>query len=553
MPDPNAVQSIAQDEVLYDVVKKYCSHINLDNPPDYLKAKSEVLQATQDAFRNHNATVGNGNRWQLPSVLDSCQIPVLVAALEPVCCINCVGDGNDPEHDLLAVYQKNGSNKGLYAVDELTIRKMIRRYRRDIKSHDLDDVVKQLKELVSHKERTKNRDLIAVNNGIFDFRTKTLMPFSPEYVFLSKSAVNYNPAASNPVIHNDEDGTDWNVEDWVRELSDDPEIVNLIWETMSAIVRPHVHWDKSVWFYSTTGNNGKGTLCELMRQLCGPNSYASISLADFGKDFLLEPLVRVSAIITDENDVGTFIDKAANLKAVTTGDAIQINRKYKQAITYRFMGMMVQCLNEMPRVKDRSDSFYRRQIFIPFEKCFTGQERKYIKGSYLHRTDVLQYVLYKVLHMNHYVLSEPKACQEALAEYKQFNDPVRQFAEEILPLCAWDLLPFSFLYDLYRAWMKRNAPSGGVQGRNTFINDLLTVLPSIPDWACPDRRKAIRPQGKMDWPEPLIAEYGLDAWANPVPQTPSAPNYNMPLLRATYNGVTRVGPSRAPQGYGKTH
>ena len=552
MPDPNTMD-IARDEVLHDVVENYCAKINFDNPPDFLRAKAEILQATQAAFREHNATMGRENWWKLPSELQICQLPLLIAALEPIICINCVGDGNDPEHDLLAVFQENGSKKGLYAVDELTIKKMIRRYRRDIGALDLDNVMKQLLELVPHRQRTQDPNLIAVNNGIFDFRRKTLMAFSPEYVFLAKSAVNYNPAAFNPVIHNDADGTDWDVESWMASLSDDPEIVNLIWETMSAIIRPNVHWDKSVWFYSTTGNNGKGTLCELMRQLCGPNSYASISLSDFGKDFLLEPLVRVSAIITDENDVGTFIDKAANLKAVTTGDVIQINRKHKQPITYRFMGLMVQCLNEMPRVKDKSDSFYRRQIFVPFEKCFTGQERKYIKASYLHCTDVLEYVLHKVLHMNHYLLSEPKACKEALAEYKQFNDPVRQFMEEILPLCAWDLLPFSFLYDLYRAWMKRNAPSGGVQGRNTFINDLLAVLPSIPEWSCQDRRKAIRPQGKMDWPEPLIAEYGLDTWANPVPQTPSAPNYNMPMLRATYNGLIRVGPSRAPQGYGKTH
>ena len=94
---------------------------------------------------------------------------------------------------------------------------------------------------------------------------------------------------------------------------------------------------------------------------------------------MLEPLTRATAIIVDENDVGTYIDKAANLKAIITNDAISINRKFKQVISYRFYGFMVQCLNEMPRIKDKSDSFWRRQLFIPFTKCFTGAERKYIK------------------------------------------------------------------------------------------------------------------------------------------------------------------------------
>ena len=75
-----------------------------------------------------------------------------------------------------------------------------------------------------------------------------------------------------------------------------------------------------------------------MRELCGKKSYAAIPLADFGKDFYLTQLLNASAIIVDENDVGTYIDKAANLKAVVMGDAIMINRKFKDPITYQFRG-----------------------------------------------------------------------------------------------------------------------------------------------------------------------------------------------------------------------
>lgn len=82
-------------------------------------------------------------------------------------------------------------------------------------------------------------------------------------------------------------------------------------------MRPNVPWNKSVWFYSESGNNGNGTLCELMRQLVGHGNYASISLADFGKDFMLGSLIHAQAVITDENDVGTYVDKAANCRVNT--------------------------------------------------------------------------------------------------------------------------------------------------------------------------------------------------------------------------------------------
>lgn len=252
-----------------------------------------------------------------------------------------------------------------------------------------------------------------------------------------------------------------------------------------------------------------------MRNLCGAGNYVSIPLTYFGKNFALEPLVHASAIITDENDVGEFIDKAANLKAVTTNDIIQIDRKYQTPLTFRFFGMMIQCLNEMPKIKDHSESFYRRQIFVPFTKCFTGKERKYIKNDYLQRTDVLEYVLYKAINMNHYELSEPDECKLALAEYKEYNDPIRQFITDVLDECVWDLLPFNFLYALYTKWFDKNQPSGKIQNRNKFIVELKTLIPTVTnDWYVP---ATPRKQYKhMSQPEPLILEYDLNDWKNPT-------------------------------------
>lgn len=380
------------------------------------------------------------------------------------------------------------------------------------------------------KERCKDRNLIAVNNGIFDYETKTLMPFDPEFVFTAKSKVNYNDQAYNVVIHNPDDNTDWDVESWMADLSDDPEIVNVLWQILGAIIRPNVSWNISAWFYSNTGNNGKGTLCELMRQLCGKGSYASISLSNFSKDFMLEPLIRATAIIVDENDVGTYIDKAANLKAVVTNDVIQINRKFMMPIAYQFMGFMVQCLNELPKVKDKSDSFYRRQLFIPFTKCFTGKERKYIKDDYLKRPEVLEYVMYKVLNMNYYELDTPQACKDALDEYKEFNDPIRQFFNEVVSQATWDFLPLKLLYDLYTIWFKKNNPSGTMLSSNPFKQSLISIVKQSDEWEYPDNKK--RADKFMSLPEPLLYEYGLTEWKTKW-QNKTMPAQQYGILRIT--------------------
>ena len=534
---------VTQNNIIQTVTQTYLDNFTgAVNPTDI---EAELLHKTQMAFDAQNAVAGKGMKWQIPKRLSPYQISQILLRLYPIKLVMLADGNQDRDYGVLAMYDPN---EGIYRANENNIHILIRQYDNAASGRERDDIIRTLHEECPQVTSTHDRDLIAVNNGIFDYKNKVLLPFSPNYVFLTKSRVNYNPGAQNITIHNPDDNTDWDVESWMNDLSDDKDIVNLLWEILGAIIRPNVRWNKSAWFYSTTGNNGKGTLCELMRNLCGPGSYASIPLEDFGKDFLLEPLLRATAIIVDENNVGGFIDKAANLKAVITNDVIQINRKFKTPIAYQFFGFMVQCLNEMPRVKDKSDSFYRRQLFVPFEKCFTGRERRYIKDDYLHRPEILEYVMYKVLNMTYYQLSEPAACTAALNEYKEFNDSVRQFLHEMLGQCVWDLLPYQFLYDLYKAWFSRNMPSGTLPNKTTFIDNLNSIIEADPntEWIPTGRSKNIRPGHRMDDPEPLIIFYQLNDWKNKLYRGNDPDMICRPLIRATYQGLYR-DPKPVPQ------
>lgn len=501
-----------KDETIREVTEKYLESLDIDNPPAPADIKADILDEIRIAFDTENANRPKGDKWKYVDKLIPAQIADILLALYPIVNVACAGVNADREYDILSIYQSSGDKEGIYISGDDDFFLLSQEYCYSITSREVQEVINILKHKAPRKTRCSDRSLVAVNNGIFDYDTKELMPFDPSYVFIAKSRVNYNDQATNVIIHNDDDNTDWDVESWMDELFDDKEIRDVIWQVLGAIIRPNVSWNKSAWFYSESGNNGKGTLCELMRQLCGDGSYASITLADFSKDFMLEPLTRATAIITDENDVGTYIDKAANLKSIITNDTIQMNRKFKTPIAYQFRGFMVQCLNEMPRIKDKSDSFYRRQLFIPFTKCFTGKERKYIKNDYLHRPEVLEYVLYKVLNMNYYTLSEPQACKDALDTYKEFNDPVRQFIDDVVCEATWDLLPFNFLYDVYKVWFKENSPSGSVQGKNTFINDIVHSIQGNSEWYCLGATHQIRTAHYMDANEPLATKYNLPQW-----------------------------------------
>lgn len=528
-----------RNQIIDETTDDYIANLNRQNLPSPETISIELVQKIQDEFDIENATKGKGAKFRAPDQLSFDQIAQFMAILYPIIRISCAGASADTTYDLLGLYMDDGPDEGTYVTSEEEFYKIARRFNRRLESRQFDEAMKVLRTIVPRRLRCMNRDLIAVNNGIFNYDTKQLEPFTPDLVFMTKSHVNYNPNAVNRTIHNDDDGTDWDVESWMHELTDDPEIEELLWQILGAIIRPHVRWNKSAWLYSETGNNGKGTLCELMRSMCGETAFAAIPISDFGKDFALEPLTRATAIIVDENDVGTFIDKAANLKAVITNDVIPINRKFKTPISYQFYGFMVQCLNEFPRIRDKSDSFYRRQLFIPFEKTFTGHERKYIKDDYLHRPEILEYVMYKVLHMNYYSLAEPQACKDVLNEYKEFNDPVRQFFEEMQDSFVWDLLPFSFLYELYKSWFHKNSPSGSLQGKNKFITEIVNITKNSQMWYCIDKSKTLRSTGKMSVPEPLIAQYGLEDWKNPNYTGNDVNRICTPKVQDFYRGLLR--------------
>lgn len=510
--------AVPYDHLIRVATRGYLRELDPQDPPPPTEVAAVLVQRTNAEIISHNKETGaKGNdRYLRLKTLTTTQIGEILLHLHRVVRIAPPGMTSDPTQDIVAIYQPEGVDEGIYVCDDTQLRRLAREYNYSLSSHDFNEIKEVLADSAPRVSPSSDRDLVAVNNGVFDYASKRLLPFSPEMVFTSKSHVDWVQDPPNPVIHNDVDGTDWDVESWMDEISEDPEVVQLLWEIMSAVVRPNVGWDKVAWFYSTVGSNGKGTLLALIRNLCGDRAWTSIPIEAFARDFTLEPLIRASAVLTDENDVDGFVDRAANFKAVITNDVIQINRKHKSVISYQFRGFMVQCVNETPRFKDRTGSFYRRQLIVPFERTFTGTERTYIKHDYVARPEVLQYVLHKVLSGSFYRLSEPEACRQALEDYKSDNDPVRGFYEEFYESFVWNLLPWGFLYDLYKAWFAYTNPSGSALGRKRFITHSESVFkdPAFAPasvWASTGKT-AQRTAGRISNGEPLAVEYGLTSW-----------------------------------------
>lgn len=281
----SAGQDMTENELIRTVTEEYLAGIDADIRPAPEDVERELLQATNNAIeaynlgpRDPNAPVGakqqdaypdqkkGDARLRLRKHLDPYQIALVVRELHHAVGIR-LDDSNSNDNFDIGVYQFDGVNEGTYDTSRLGLERLIRSYDMAISARNVDETVAVLRSICPVRQKTEDSELVAVNNGVYDYGSKMLLGFDPEFVFTGKSHVDFVEGAKNPVIHNDDDGTDWDVESWMEEFSDDPAMVNLLWQVVGATLRPNVTWNKTAWLYSDSGNNGKGTLCTLMRNM----------------------------------------------------------------------------------------------------------------------------------------------------------------------------------------------------------------------------------------------------------------------------------------------
>ena len=448
----------------------------------------------------------------------------------------------------LMTYEDEGPNEGLYAPAEERIRSLARQYHYTISPKDLNAVVECVHDSVPLLKESEDEDVVALENGLFNLRSKELLPFSPDVVLRSKASVAFNENASAYVM---DDG--WSVDEWIRGLANnDPDVDKLFWQTIAALFRPGHSFDKAVLLYSPTGSNGKGTFVELLRNLVGVERAATLSMSDFGKEFLPEALRTAFCVLSDENEVGSYMKVAGTLKAWITHDWIPFNVKHIPTTNIKGRGLSVFCVNELPSSKDKSESLYRRLMPIPFLKRYVGaDENKAIKNDYVKRPEVLEYVAYKALMMPLFdTFTEPAVCKKLLNQIRVENDPVLQFAEEFLPQFVWDLLPWKFLYGVYSAWMRKEVPNGRAVNSREFNKRLSAYVDDNPScgWVVPrgadGKQIPMRTEKRIVGNEPLAVGYDLSDWFDLQPVGGSMCKigipHNIPLMA---RGLLRAGTS----------
>lgn len=149
---------------------------------------SKLLSLTAARFRMHNERRPGEEQWPVPTELTPHQIALLVLAHHEVRLLPLVDDIESQFLEYLFAYQTEGPKKGLYTIG---VRELIKEFEPGIGMAKELQVKLWLEEDAEKGVLCVREDLMAFNDGIYNGRTKALMPFSPEYIFLTKLNLNY--------------------------------------------------------------------------------------------------------------------------------------------------------------------------------------------------------------------------------------------------------------------------------------------------------------------------------------------------------------------------
>lgn len=329
--------------------------------------------------------------------------------------------------DTSIIYSYNFS-EGIYTGQEAYINRAIAKLEFRFDPRKYTQVYKFLKTQLPFSAKLENKNLIAVNNGVFNSRTKQLEPFNPKYFITSKLVTNYNSHAINNYSVIKE--TYFDVDKWFLSIANsDEELVRVLWEMINEAVNPNHTREKMAILYGE-GNNGKGTFQAMITNLIGIENISTLTPHEFSGEFKLEMLQGKVCNIGDDIS-NKYLDDVSNLMSIVTGDPVAVNRKGKSVITARFRLFNIFSANKLPKIRNKTQGAYRRLLILPFKADFNGQvQDRRIKDEYLKNKIILEYILYKALHLDFEKFSNTSATDNMLEEYKEDNDYLYSFVKD---------------------------------------------------------------------------------------------------------------------------
>lgn len=338
--------------------------------------------------------------------------------------------------DQLHVYQN-----GIYVANEFIIRQCMILELPELKQAQIREVNEYIR-LKAPKVEHASPFFIACNNGIYDFNSKKLIPFTPTIITTSKINAVYNADAHSEVVD----------QSLITIADEDFQIVELFLEITGYLIFKKNFLDKAFLLVGN-GGNGKSTLMNMWSYFIGEENVSAISLAGLSERFNVAELHHKLLNAGDDIPLQTIKD-ASNFKKLATGERITAERKGQDPFTFRNYSKLIFSANDVPRWFENNNGIFDRIVIVPLnaqlrnspkkdpfleQKLTTEQARSYLFNR------AIEY-LEKLMRTKRFTI--PDVSKQKMEEFKTDNNPILSFISD----CEIEGRTVAEVYVDYQNW-----------------------------------------------------------------------------------------------------
>lgn len=245
---------------------------------------------------------------------------------------------------------------------------LFQRLRAPFSSGKIASVVDTLKLIIPQQDAPARR-LIGFRNGVLDTSTGVFSPHSKAHWLRTLCDVDFTPPVEGEALETHAPNF-WR---WLdRAASKNPGKRDVILAALFMVLANRYDWQL---FLEVTGpgGSGKSILAEIATMLAGEDNATSATIETLESPRERAALIGFSLIRLPDQE--KWSGDGAGLKAITGGDAVSVDPKYRDAYSTHIPAVILAVNNNPMRFTDRSGGVSRRRVIMHFPEQIAPEER----------------------------------------------------------------------------------------------------------------------------------------------------------------------------------
>ena len=326
------------------------------------------------------------------------------------------------------------------------------------------------------------RNLIGFKNGVFDLDDRMFKPHVKSHWLQSINNVDFIDSVSNENLESHAP----NFYHWLsRAAKKDKTKMDAIKAALYMILANRYDWQLFLEI-TGTGGSGKSIFAEIATMLAGKNNTVSANMEALEKPRERSLIVGQSLIILP--DQAKYIGEGNGIKAITGGDDVAIDEKYKKPYSTKVQGVILAINNNPMTFSNDDGGISRRRVIFHFgEPVPTNERDPNLKDKIRAELSVI------IRHLFNYFEDDSKAksllikqqkSSEAI-EVKRLTNPLIDFCSYLFATDKPDGMMIGkystpvqfkrFLYHAYITFIENNNLKNPLSLRN-FVNALPAAM-----------------------------------------------------------------------------